>query len=103
MPVLKIKQNGEWINISGDMVDEFIKSMQGETGALENALYSTSNLIYGGMTSPDYSSALSGISTQLAGLGGSVPQVINVYVGNQKFATAVVDANATNNYRTGGI
>lgn len=87
----------------GDMVDEFIKSMQGETGALENALYSTSNLIYGGMTSPDYSSALSGISTQLAGLGGSVPQVINVYVGNQKFATAVVDANATNNYRTGGI
>lgn len=88
-----------------DMIDEFIKSMQSEDYTLEKALTGTANLIYNGMNPEmDYSGALSGISSQLAGIGGSkTPQVINVYIGNQKFASAVVGATAQENYRAGGI
>ena len=88
-----------------DMIDEFIKSMQSEDYTLEKALTGTANLIYNGMNPEmDYSGALSGISSQLAGMGGSkTPQVINVYIGNQKFASAVVGATAQENYRAGGI
>ena len=88
-----------------DMIDEFIKSMQSKDYTLEKALTGTANLIYNGMNPEmDYSGALSGISSQLAGMGGSkTPQVINVYIGNQKFASAVVGATAQENYRAGGI
>lgn len=92
----------EW---GGDMIDEFIKSMDAEDMTLERALNGTANIIYNGMNpSMDYSGALSGISSQLAGLGGSsVPSVINVYIGQQKFATAVIGAQTQENYRGGGI
>lgn len=88
-----------------DMIDEFIKSMQSEDYTLEKALTGTANLIYNGMNpETDYSGALGGISSQLAALGGSsAPQVVNVYIGNQKFASAVVGATAQENYRAGGI
>lgn len=85
------------------LIENFIDGMESADGDLQRALLQQTAIINNGISSPDYSSALSGISSQLAGLGGGTPQVINVYVGNQKFATAVVDANATNNYRTGGI
>lgn len=86
----------------GDMVDEFIASMQGESGALNNALYQTSNLIYTGMTTPDYTGALSSISEQLAGLGGG-PYVFNINIGGQRFATQVVTALDSENYLGGGL
>lgn len=88
-----------------DMIDEFIKSMQSEDYTLEKALTGTANLIYNGMNPEmDYSGALSGISSQLAGMGGSkTPQVVNVYIGNQKFATAVVNAQTAENARSGGL
>lgn len=85
-----------------DMIDEFITSMQGEEGALNNALYQTGNVILNGMTSPDYSGALSGISEQLAGLGGG-PYVFNINIGGQRFATQVVNAIDTENYLGGGL
>ena len=92
----------EW---GGDMIDEFIKSMDAEDMTLERALNGTANIIYNGMNQAmDYSGALSGISSQLAGLGGSsVPSVVNVYIGQQKFATAVIGAQTQENYRGGGI
>lgn len=85
-----------------DMIDEFITSMQGEEGALNNALYQTGNVILNGMTSPDYTGALSGISEQLAGLGGG-PYVFNINIGGQRFATQVVNAIDSENYLGGGL
>lgn len=88
----------------GDMIDNFIKSMKGEEYNLKTALNQTANVIYTGMTGTDYSGALSGISSQLAGLavpGG--PSVINVYVGRDRLATAVINAQAQEDYRAGGI
>lgn len=89
----------------GDMVDLFIKGMKDDDLKLQRALESTANIIYGGMNpETDYSGALGGISSQLAALGGSsAPQVINVYIGNQKFATAVVNAQTAENARSGGL
>lgn len=84
----------------GDMIDEFIKGMDNESYNLERSLYQTSNIIYEGMTGTDYSGALSGISSQLQGLGG--PQVINVYLGANRLGTAVVGAINSENARTGG-
>lgn len=89
----------------GDMIDLFIKGMKTDDLKLQRALESTANIIYGGMNpSVDYSGALGGISSQLASMGGSsAPQVINVYIGSQKFATAVVNAQTSENSRAGGI
>ena len=84
------------------LIENFIDGMQNADGDLQRALLQQTAIINNGISAPDYTGALSGISSQLAGLGGGVPQVINVYVGSQKFATAVVNANATENYRTGG-
>lgn len=85
------------------LIQNLINGIDSEQVALQRSLVTTGNTIYEGVTSPDYTGILGGISTQLAGLGGGMPSVINVYVGNQRLATAVVDANNTNNYRTGGI
>lgn len=89
----------------GDMIDLFIKGMKTDDLKLQRALESTANIIYGGMNpSVDYSGALGGISSQLASMGGSsAPQVVNVYIGSQKFATAVVNAQTSENSRAGGI
>lgn len=88
----------------GDMIDEFIKSMDSEQPELTKALYQTAEIINGGMsTAPNYSGALAGISSQLAGLGGNNGNyVINVQVGKTTLATAVISAQQMENYRTGG-
>lgn len=97
--------SGDFIDSGADMIDEFIKSMQSEDLTLERAMNSTANIIYGGMTpSTDYSGALAGISSQLSGLGGGRgSEIINVYIGQQKFATAVINAQTAENYRSGGL
>ena len=87
----------------GDMVDEFIQSMERETPELEAALFGTANVINGGMTT-DYSGALAGISNQLGALGkDGGPYVFNVYIGQQKFASQVVSAINQENYLGGGF
>lgn len=86
----------------GDMIDEFINGMQGQDYELQRALYNTGNIIYNGMTSTDYSGALSGISAQLAGLG-DVKLAANIYIGGNRVGTQIVDLLAQNDYRTGGI
>lgn len=93
----------EWAynNPGADMIDLFTQGMDDEEVALQRALYGTSNTIMNGM---DYTSQLSGISSQLAGLGvGGSNQPINIFIGTQRVATVVANANAENNYRTGGL
>ncbi len=96
-----LKNADEW---GGDMIDEFIQSMDGEYPELKRAMYQTANIINGGMsTYPNYSNALAGISSQIAGLGGnSGNYTINVQVGRNTLATAVIGAQQMENYRTGG-
>lgn len=93
----------EWAynNPGADMIDLFTQGMDDEEVTLQRALYGASNTIYNGL---DYTSQLSGISAQLAGIGGGgVAQPINVYIGTQRVATVVANANAENNYRSGGL
>ena len=93
----------EWAynNPGADMVDLFTEGMEGEDYALQRALYGTSNIIYNSM-SPDYTTALSGISSQLAGIGGGSPSVINVYLGTSRIGSVVTNALDTEYYLQGG-
>lgn len=86
----------------GDMIDSFIDSMDKEQDKLKMALNNTSEVIFEGMTGQDYTGQLSGISAQLAGMGGGGPSVINVYLGTSKLGSVVVGALNTENARTGG-
>ena len=93
-----LKDDDKW---GSDFVDNFIQGMDSEDLALERSIYGVANTIYNGM---DYTSQLAGISSQLAGIGvGGIMQPINVYIGSQRVATVVANANAENNYRTGGL
>ncbi len=93
-----LKDDDKW---GADFIDNIIQGMDSEDLALERSIYGVANTIYNGM---DYTSQLAGISSQLAGIGvGGIMQPINVYIGSQRVATVVANANAENNYRTGGL
>ena len=95
----------EWAynNPGADMIDLFTEGMEDESGALQRSLYQTAGLIYNGMNN-DYSGQLAGISSQLAGLGGSDgTYVFNINIGGQRFATQVVNAIDSENYLGGGL
>ncbi len=88
-----------------DMIDLFIKSMDSEKSALQRALVQTGDIIYNGMT-PDYSGQLGLIAGTLGNLGvneSSGTYIINVNVGSQRLAQAVISAQQMESYRTGGI
>jgi hypothetical protein len=86
----------------GDMIDEFISSMQRETPALESALYGTSSVIYNGVET-DYTGALAGISSQLGSLSvGGLPPIINVYLGSARVGSVVTNALDSEYYLQGG-
>ena len=57
-----------------------------------------------GQINPDYSGQLASINNGIGRLaaagGGNI--TVPVYIGQQKFAQAVVSANQMNNYRNGG-
>lgn len=88
----------------GDMIKTFIDGMDSEKYALQKALVQTGDIIYNGMTT-DYSGALGEISSSLGALGaaGAGTYVINVNVGTQRLAQAVISAQQMEAYRTGGI
>ena len=102
----------------GDMVKNFIASMESETTDLENALYDTAGTIatgWGGslalsaraMTAPanDYQSGLSRIEQAItANVSGteSGTWVFPIYIGSDHVDTLVVDAIDRYNYATGG-
>ncbi|WP_405343212.1 hypothetical protein [Ruminococcus sp.] len=87
----------------GDMIDTFISSMEGEDPALERALYGTANIINNGMTQ-DYTGALNGISSQLGAISSADggPRVINVWIGQQRLGSVVVNALDSEYYLAGG-
>ena len=85
-----------------DMIKTFIDGMNSEDAALQQALIQQGNLIYNGMTQ-DYSGQLSGIASQLSAMGGKGgPYVFNVYIGQQRFATQVLESINEENYLGGG-
>lgn len=94
----------EWAynNPGADMIELFEEGMQKEIPSLEKSLYQTSKVVYNGMTGTDYTGALDGISSQLAGMGGKGTEVINVYLGTNKLGSVVVGALDAENLRTGG-
>ena len=88
----------------GDMIQEFINSMDSEDAALERALIQQGNIIYNGM-SQDYSGQLAGIASQLGAIGsagGGMPPVINLYMGTTRVGSVVVDAMNSEYYLSGG-
>ena len=92
----------EWAynNPGADMMELFMSGMNSEKAALQRSLVSTGDMIYNGLT-PDYSSQLTGIADQLGAMGGGT-YVINVQVGSQRLAQAVISASQMENYRSGG-
>jgi hypothetical protein len=88
----------------GDMIQEFINSMDSEDAALERALIQQGNIIYNGMNT-DYSGQLAGIASMLGSIGssgGGMPPVINLYMGTTRVGSVVVDAMNTEYYLSGG-
>lgn len=86
----------------GDMIDEFIRSMQSQDVELQRALYNTGDLIYNGVNvAPDYSGVLSGISNQLAA-NGDRQLLANIYISGSRVGSQIVDLIAVENYRSGG-
>ena len=97
----------EWAynNPGADMIDLFIDGMDSQERALQRALVQTGDIIYNGMT-PDYSGQLGAISGALGNLGvnkSNGTYIINIQVGSQRLAQAVISAEQMEAYRTGGL
>lgn len=82
------------------MIDLFTDGMMSERSNLQRSLVQTANTINAGM---DYSSQLSGISDQIGSIGNNGTYVINVNVGSQRLAQAVLSAQQVEAYRSGGL
>lgn len=87
-------------NPGADMIDLFTDGMMSERSNLQRSLVQTANTINEGM---DYSSQLSGISDQIGSIGNNGTYVINVNVGSQRLAQAVLSAQQVEAYRSGGL
>ena len=103
-----------------DMIDEFIKSMNSEQGALESALTDTAGIISGDLgnfdlattsnvnQTVDYSGGLSRIEQAImsaasnSGAGEGGTWVFPIYIAGDHVDTLVVDALDRYNYQTGG-
>lgn len=81
------------------MADQINAGVPGVASAMQNVAGTMA-----GQINPDYSGQLasinSGIGRLAAAGGGNI--TVPVYIGQQKFAQAVVSANQMNNYRNGG-
>lgn len=88
-----------------DMIDTFIDSMNSERSQLQKALVQTGDIIYNGMTQ-DYSPELGMIAGTLSNLGVNKSEgtyIININVGSQRLAQAVLSAQQMEAYRSGGL
>lgn len=85
-----------------DMMDLFVQGIQQGSGSVKNAMNTLAGDVRGSM--PQIAASLqsgNSYSAEVAAAGyGDL--TIPVYIGNQKFANAVVGANQINNYRSGG-
>lgn len=82
------------------LVGNLISGIDSETSALEASVLSTAQVIQNGF-SRDYSGVLGTIAGAVSAPGA--PQVINVYLGSQKLGSTIVNAQAVENYRSGGL
>lgn len=86
-----------------DMMKQMAQQINAGIPGVESAMQNVAGSMRGEMA-PDYSGQLASINNgigQLAAAGGG-NITVPVYIGQQKFAQAVVDANRINNYRNGG-
>lgn len=93
----------EWAyhNPGYDMMDLYSEGMTKGMSTLETTLQSTANVIKSGLSGPNYSSQLAGISGQLAGMGGG-QIVIPVSIGGERLDTIITKTQNTVNFRSGG-
>lgn len=93
----------EWAfhNPGYDMMDLYSEGMTKGMTTLESTLQNTANVIKGGMTTPNYSGQLAGISGQLAGMNNQ-QIVIPVSIGGERLDTVISRAQNNTNYRSGG-
>lgn len=88
-----------------DMIDTFIDGMYSEKAQLQKALVQTGDIIYNGMTQ-DYSGELGAIAGTLSNMGVNKSDgtyIININVGTQRLAQAVISAQQMEAYRSGGL
>ena len=83
------------------MMDLYSEGMTKGMSTLETTLQSTANVIKSGLSGPNYSSQLAGISGQLAGMGGG-QIVIPVSIGGERLDTIITKTQNTVNFRSGG-
>lgn len=86
-----------------DMMKQMAQQINAGIPGVASAMQNVAGTIRNDMT-PDYSGQLASINNgigQLAAAGGG-SITVPVYIGQQKFAQAVVDANRITNYRNGG-
>lgn len=84
-----------------DMLRGLANSLKENVGILNPALDVVSGTLATGIAGPDYTSQLTSIQNTLAQSGGG-DLIVPVYIGQDRFATAVVKANQMTNYRSGG-
>lgn len=86
-----------------DMMSQMAEQINAGVPGVRSAMQNVAGTMAGQM-SPDYSGQLasidSGIGKLAAAGGGNI--TVPVYIGQQKFAQAVVDANQVNRFRNGG-
>lgn len=86
-----------------DMMKQMAQQINAGIPGVESAMQNVAGSMRGEMA-PDYSGQLASINNgigQLAAAGGG-NITVPVYIGQQKFAQAVVNANQLNNYKSGG-
>lgn len=86
-----------------DMMTQMAEQINAGVPGVAAAMQNVAGTMAGQMN-PDYSGQLASINNGIGRLAaaGSGNITVPVYIGNQKFAQAVVGANQINNYRSGG-
>ena len=82
-----------------DMMKQMSEQITAGIPMVESAVQSTAGAISEGI---DYSDQLSSINSGIGRLAAAGNITVPVYIGQTKFAQAVVNANQQNNYRSGG-
>lgn len=82
------------------LVGNIIEGIDAEAGALEASVLTSAQIIQAGYNQ-DYTGILGNIAASVN--RGTGPQIVNVYLGQTKLGSAVLNAQNIENYRSGGI
>lgn len=86
----------------GDFVDLLSEGIEDNIGKIKASVNDVALTMDAGINSVDYSGALNGISNQLSSMAGE-GQAINVYIGNERIGTAMINANSRMALISGGM